>query len=429
MLNEKIKSKKAIIGVIGLGYVGFPLVRAFSEAGFRIIGIDNDRKKIELLNKSRLKASYTKGWKPKDKNRILFTADPKNLRKADVILICVPTPLDKNKTPDLSYIINAAENISRNLKKEKLIILESTTYPGTTDECVLPILERSELKAKKDFYLAFSPERVDPGNKKFNIRNTPKVVGGIDRKCTELALALYEHVAQKVIPVSSTKVAESVKLLENIFRGVNIALVNELALLCRKLKIDVFEVIKAASTKPFGFMPFYPGPGLGGHCIPIDPFYLSWKGKEFDFYAHFIELAGEVNNKMPYYVADLINEALNNRGKSLKGSKIFILGAAYKKDIDDLRESPALKVIEILKEKNAIVYYNDPYIPEIKLGSGNMRSKKLDALNLRKADCTVIVTDHSSYDYTFIVKNSKSIVDTRNATENVLGGKEKIIRI
>lgn len=432
-LIRKIKNKNVTVGIIGLGYVGLPLCIRFAQEQFRVTGFDIDSKKVDSLNKS---ISYIKHISSenikiiREKGFFKATTDYSNLRTTDCIIICVPTPLKKNKEPDLSYIRNTTAEIAKYIRKNHLISLESTTYPGTTREILLPEFEKKGLKVGKDFYLVFSPEREDPGNPKYNTRNIPKVVGGITRSCTEAGKTLYEQVINKIITVSSTEVAEFTKLLENIFRSVNIALVNELKILSDKMGIDIWEVIEASSTKPFGFMPFYPGPGLGGHCIPIDPFYLSWKAKEYDFNTRFIELAGEINTSMPEYVVLKISDGLNTHGKCLKKSKILILGVAYKKDTDDIRESPAVEIISILKDKGAKVDYNDPYIssfsgmrhyPEL-----SMKSVLLTGRKLRQYDCVAIITDHSKYDYHFIVKNSSLVVDTRNATKNI--NSKKIIK-
>lgn len=417
-LISKIKSKNAKIGVIGLGYVGLPLVIEFCKAGFNVIGFDIDESKIDLLKQGK---SYIKHIDGDKIAQILPnfqpTTDFSRLAEVDAILICVPTPLNKYREPDMSYVFNTGEIIAKYLRKDQLVVLESTTYPGTTDEDLRSILEKSGLKAGIDFYLAFSPEREDPGNKNFTTSQIPKVVGGYTQKCLEVAKTLYDQVFSKTVPVSSTKVAEAVKLLENIYRAVNIALVNELKMLFDRMGIDIWEVIEAAKTKPFGFQAFYPGPGLGGHCIPIDPFYLTWKAREYDFHTRFIELAGEINTYMPYYVVQKTIDALNERGISIKGAKILILGVAYKKDIDDLRESPALVLIDLLSEKGAIVDYNDPYVPRLpktRKYSFNKESVPLTEENLASYDCVVITTDHSVYDAEFIVKYSKLIIDTRN---------------
>jgi UDP-N-acetyl-D-glucosamine dehydrogenase len=347
------------------------------------------------------------------------TTDQSRIREVDAVCICVPTPLTKTKDPDLSYIINESEQVSKYLQPGQLIVLESTTYPGTTREVMLPILERSGLKAGRDFYIAFSPERVDPGSKNFNIKNTPKLVGGIDAKSTRLAALLYRHVADVVVPVSSPEVAEMTKIFENVFRNVNIALVNELTLLCEKIGISVWEVIDAASTKPFGYMTFYPGPGIGGHCIPLDPYYLANKAREYDFHTRFIELAANINEQMPYYVVSRIMEALNARGKSLKGARVLVLGAAYKRDVEDTRESPSLKIIELLREKGASVCYNDPYVANIKVSESNLTSVELTDKRLSEADCVVIATDHTSYDYKDIAKKAALVFDTRGVTRKL----------
>jgi UDP-N-acetyl-D-glucosamine dehydrogenase len=420
-LVQKIRDKKAAIGIIGLGYVGLPLAMAFAKKGFFVVGFDIDQRKIELLKQG---ASYLNHISKEDIERLIQserfdpTSDFARLKDVDCILICVPTPLNKNREPDLSYVLNSAKTIAQNLHEGQLIILESTTYPGTTDEDVRAILEETGLAAGKDFYLAYSPEREDPNNKNFSIETTPKIVGGYSERCLEAAKALYDSIVIKTVPVSSTRVAESTKLLENIYRAVNIALVNELKILFDKMGIDIWEVIGAANTKPFGFQAFYPGPGLGGHCIPIDPFYLTWKAREFDFNTRFIELAGMINTYMPYYVVEKTIEALNDIGLPIKNSKILILGLAYKRDINDLRESPSLKLIELFGDKGAKVDYNDPYIPEIpKLRSYDyrMRSVELTKENISSYDCIVVSTDHTIYDYKYILDNSNRVVDTRNA--------------
>lgn len=429
MLEGKIKQKKAVIAVLGLGYVGLPTALAFLKAGFEVIGVDKDKTKIQRLKAGKGYIPYLKDKKLIKNSNFKPTADPKAIKKADAVLICVPTPLDKNKSPDLSYVVSASHDVAGSLRKGQIIILESTTYPGTTEEIVLPILLKAGLKINRDFYVAYSPERIDPGNKRFDFTNTPKVVGGLGPEAGRLSKLLYEQITDRVFAVSSPKVAEMEKLLENIFRSVNIAMVNEMAILCRRLKINIWEVIEAASTKPYGFMTFYPGPGLGGHCIPLDPFYLSWKAREHDFNTRFIELAGEINSNMPYHVVDVIIEALSMDGKSLNGANVLLLGVAYKKDIDDFRESPALKVIEILKERGARVAYNDPYIPKIKIGGVVMRSVPVSASSLGKSDCAVIVTDHSSYDYPLIVGGSRRVVDTRNATKGLRGASSKVVKL
>ncbi len=431
-LIKKIKSKKAQIGIIGLGYVGLPLLIEFCKAGFLVTGFDIDKNKIKSLQKNKSYISHVdisslKQFKP----HLNVTTDFSKLSEVDCIIICVPTPLNRNRNPDLSFVINTTRTISKYLEKGHLIVLESTTYPGTTDEDIRTILEETGLKAGKDFYLAYSPEREDPNNKNFTTSTIPKVVGGFTRDCCKVSQALYDSIINKTITVSSTKVAESTKLLENIYRSVNIALVNELKMLFDRMGIDIWEVIDAANTKPFGFHAFYPGPGLGGHCIPIDPFYLTWKAREFGISTKFIELAGEINTHMPYYVVQKTIEALNERGKSVKGSKILILGLSYKKNIEDVRESPSLMIIDLLQKRGARVDYNDPHVPE----THKMRKYNLDktsvpliAKGMRSYDCTVIVTDHDDYDPDFIVKNSKIVIDTRNLIKHPAKYKKKIIQ-
>ncbi len=424
-LMNKLQDKTAVVGVIGLGYVGLPLVMAFEKAGFPVIGFDLDEEKIKHLNagKSYIKhISAERITALREHDRFRATTDFSLLRDADCIIICVPTPLNKQREPDLSYVFNTARTIAQSLRKGHLISLESTTYPGTTDEDVRAILETTGLHAGRDFFLAFSPEREDPNNKDFSTSTIPKVVGGYTDACMTHANALYSAIVEKTVPVSSTRVAEATKLLENIYRAVNIALVNELKVLFDKMGINICEVIDAAKTKPFGFQAFYPGPGLGGHCIPIDPFYLTWKAREYDFHTRFIELAGEINTAMPYYVIEKVVHALNQRGKSIKSAKVLVLGLAYKKDIDDTRESPSLKLMELLIQSGADVDYNDPYVPQMK----KMRkydfkksSVPLTQETLSQYDCVVISTDHSSYDYRFIADYSSLIVDTRNAMKGV----------
>ena len=417
-LIEKIKQKKIRSAVIGLGYVGLPLAVELAEAGIKVIGIDLDKAKVAALNNKRSYIADVPAERLKKlvaKGMLSATSDYSVLKDVDTINICVPTPLRKTKEPDISYIVRAAEQIARTIHHGQLIILESTTYPGTTDEVLLPMFEAKGLKVGKDFYLAFSPERVDPGNPKYNTRNIPKIVGGITPDCTQAAVVFYELALDTVYPVSSPRVAETVKLLENTFRAVNIGLANELALMCDKMNINVWEVIDAAKTKPFGFMAFYPGPGLGGHCIPIDPFYLSWKARLFGFEAKFIELAGQINGAMPEFVVTKIGDALNTKGKSLKGSKVLLLGVAYKKDVGDYRESPAFEVIHFLHQKGASVVYNDPYVPFFEEDGLKLKSVKLTPALLKKSDCVVVITDHSVYDYEGLVQHASLILDTRNA--------------
>lgn len=430
-LLQSIEQRTALIGIIGLGYVGLPIATHFAKAGFKVLGFDVDETKVNQLQDGH---SYIKGVSDQvvkdmvDKKQFRATLDKEQLRQADCLLICVPTPLTEKMEPDLSFLIDTTEAISKNIRNGQLIVLESTSYPGTTEELILPKLQVQGLKVGEEFFLAFSPEREDPGNKDFDASNTPKVVGGVTPACSEVATSLYGKIT-KVVPVSSSRVAEMTKLLENTFRGVNIALVNELKILCHKMGIDIFEVIKAAATKPFGFTPFYPGPGLGGHCIPIDPFYLSWKAREFGFSTKFIHLAGETNVSMPDYVVERTIEALNEHKKSLNGSNVLILGVGYKKDIDDDRESPSYQIMEKLKKKGAVIHYNDPWVPKLrktrKFDFG-LSSTSLDSENLKKMEAVVIVTDHTDYDFQEIVRHSSLIIDTRNATEGIIDGREKI---
>ncbi|MDA8432097.1 MAG: nucleotide sugar dehydrogenase [Nitrospiraceae bacterium] len=421
-LSDAIGNKKATVGVIGLGYVGIPLAIVFNKAGFSVRGFDVDPRKIPLLRRGRSYLRHIPSGEIRAMNetgRFVATDDFSLIRNTDCICLCVPTPLDSHHQPDLSYVINTAKTVGRYLRPGHLIVLESTTYPGTTQEEVRPILESNGLRAGRDFFLAYSPEREDPNNPRFSTRTIPKVVGGCTKSCLQAAGALYRAVVETVVPVSSMDVAEAAKLLENIYRSVNIALVNELKVCFDRMGIDVWEVIGAAKTKPFGFQAFYPGPGLGGHCIPIDPFYLTWKAREFDFHTRFIELAGEINTAMPYYVVSRLGEALNSGGKGVKGSRILVLGLAYKKDVDDVRESPSLKLIELLRGKGAKVDYHDPYVPKTRKSREydlRMTSVPLTAANLGKYDCVLISTDHSVFDYDFIVRHSRLVVDTRNAT-------------
>ncbi len=418
-LREKLSNKTAVIGIVGLGYVGLPLAVSYAKAGFKVIGFDVLREKVDSVNRSE---SYIMDVDNNVLNSVVAngqleaTIDQKRFTEVDAICICVPTPLTKTKDPDLSYIIRESETLSQYVRKGQLIILESTTYPGTTREVVLPILEKSGLKEGTDFYLAFSPERVDPGSKKYSIKNTPKVVGGIDPESTELATIMYRHVSDRIIPVSSPEVAEMTKIFENTFRIVNIALVNELTTLCEKMGISVWEVIDTASTKPFGYMPFFPGPGTGGHCIPLDPYYLANKAREFDFHTRFIELAAETNEKMPNYVISRLMESLNSKSICLKGAKIIVLGVTYKRDVADIRESPSLKIIRLLREKGADVCYNDPFIRRIQLDDDTFESQTLDENLIGSADCLLIATDHSIYDYEKITKQAKFVFDTRGVT-------------
>lgn len=422
-LLKRIQERSAKVGVIGLGYVGLPLAVEFAKAGFSVIGFDVTQSKVDLANRGE---SYIKDVKTADLQAAVkggylrATTDFAELSACETVSICVPTPLRKTKDPDVSYIIAATEQVKKHLHRGMLVVLESTTYPGTTDELMAPELTASGLKIGTDIFLAFSPERVDPGNPRFHTRNTPKVVGGSTPACLEVAKALYETTIERVVPVSSTRAAEMVKILENTFRAINIGLVNELAIICDKLKIDVWEVIEAASTKPFGFMPFYPGPGLGGHCIPIDPHYLAWKLKAVNYNARFIELASEINTQMPNYVVQKVTDALNSKEKSVKGSRILVLGAAYKRDIDDVRESPALDVIKLLLDKGAQVDYNDPYVADLHEEGLNLKTVPYEG-RLSNYDCVVITTDHSTYDFARIALEAPLIVDTRNATRGHAG--------
>ncbi len=429
-LKEKIIDKKATIAVIGMGYVGLPLAVEFADAGFNVIGIDLIEEKINSINDgiSYIKDVPDAALKSVVKSkRLRATCDYSVLKKVNAISICVPTPLRKTKDPDISYILAATDMIVKYIKKGQLVVLESTTYPGTTTEVIQPRLEESGLVVGKDIFLAFSPERVDPGNKVYTTTNTPKVIGGVTKECAKMAKALYSHIIDSVIEVSSTQAAEMVKLLENTFRSVNIGLVNEIAIICNKLGLDVWEIIDAAATKPFGFMPFYPGPGLGGHCIPIDPHYLSWKLKTLNYNAKFIELAGEINSSMPNFVVTKVSDALNRVKKSINGSKILILGVSYKRDIEDVRESPALDIINILMEKGAKISYHDPFVPVVKKNAISLKSVSLTEKRLKDADCVVIVTDHTEFDIKKIVVESKIIIDTRNATSHI--SSKKIVKL
>src|SRR5437588_723762 len=417
-LSDRIGSRNARVGVIGLGYVGLPLAVEFARAGFDVTGFDVDESKTSQINGGK---SYIPDVSDADvatevnAGRLRATIDMKSLGAMDAIDICVPTPLRKTKDPDLSYIVLAVEAVAATLKRGQLVILESTTYPGTTDEVVQPMLEAKGLEADVDFFLAFSPERVDPGNQQFTTRNIPKIVGGVGRASTEAACALYGTIVERVVPVSSTRVAEMVKLLENTFRAVNIGLVNEIALMCHKMDIGVWEVIDAARTKPFGFMPFYPGPGLGGHCIPIDPFYLSWKARQNGFECRFIELAGQINSAMPDYVVERVSEALNTQRKPINGSKVHLIGVAYKRDVNDMRESPALDILELLIKRGALVSYTDPFVPELRLDGRTLTSVPVADVLRQPPDCTIICTDHSVFDYAAIVGSGALVVDSRNA--------------
>lgn len=432
VLLKKIENKTAKLGVVGLGYVGLPLAVEKAKAGFNVIGFDVQEEKVKLVNEGK---NYIGDIIDSDLNTLVSegklkaTTDFSFVSEVDAIAIAVPTPLDKFKQPDVSYVRKSTEDISKYLHKGMLVVLESTTYPGTTEEIVKPILEQSGLKCGVDFFLAFSPERVDPGNKQFKTKNTPKVVGGCTEECTEIAATLYKSVLEgDVFTVSSPAVAEMEKILENTFRHINIGLVNEMAILCKKMGIDIWEVIEAAKTKPYGFMPFYPGPGLGGHCIPLDPFYLTYKAREYDYHTRLIETAGEINDCMPEFVVDNAMKLLNGHKKSLNGAKVALLGVAYKKDIDDMRESPALKVIENLEKAGADVIVNDPYVPTFK-HNGKVYTSVDYKEAINEADIVIITTDHSDYDYEFVVENAELLYDTRNATKNVVKNREKINKL
>lgn len=428
-LELKLKERTAKVGIIGLGYVGLPLAVEFAKAGFEVTGIDVQQTKVDQINRG---VSYVQDV-PSDvvarlaqEKKLRATTDFSVIAALDTVNIAVPTPLRKTKDPDMSYVVAACQEVAKYAHPGMLVILESTTYPGTTAELVLPMLEKAGMRAGEEFFLCFSPERVDPGNPKYQTANIPKVVGGITPQCTQLGAAFYGQALETVVPVSSTQVAEMVKLLENTFRMINIGLVNELAIMCDRMGINVWEVIDAAATKPFGFMPFYPGPGLGGHCIPIDPFYLSWKTKQAGIEARFIELAGHVNGQMPHFVVDKVANALNDHSKAVKGSRIHIFGVAYKRNIDDVRESPALDIIHLLSRRGGLVSYSDPFVPHLKLDGIDLRSE--DPIeSARQADCSVIVTDHSAFDYAGILEASQLIVDTRNAFKNFRS--EKIVRL
>ncbi|SKA96492.1 UDP-N-acetyl-D-glucosamine dehydrogenase [Caloramator quimbayensis] len=431
-LIEKINNKTAVIGVVGLGYVGLPLAVEKAKAGYKVIGFDVQSKKVEMVNAGH---NYIGDVvddelsKLVNEGKLTATTDFSFVKDVDTVSICVPTPLDNYKQPDISYVVNSTKSVAQYLHKDMLVVLESTTYPGTTEEVCKPILEESGLKCGEDFFLAFSPERVDPGNKQFKTKNTPKVVGGVTPDCTEIAAALYRNVLEgEIMTVSSPKVAEMEKILENTFRNINIALVNEMAILCKRMGIDVWEVIEAAKTKPYGFMAFYPGPGLGGHCIPLDPFYLTWKAREYDYHTKLIEIAGEINDYMPQFVVENAMQLLNTQKKALNGSKVLLLGVAYKKDIDDYRESPVLKIIEQLEKQGAVVLVNDPYVKTFKY-----KGRQINTVNLEDeiddADIVIVTTDHSCYDYEDIVKRAKLFYDTRNASKDVVNNRNKINKL
>jgi UDP-N-acetyl-D-glucosamine dehydrogenase len=431
--SKKNQTKAPLVGIIGMGYVGLPLALAFVEGGAKVLGFDINTKQVDKINKgiSPIKhipsGNLRKALKTK---RFRATSRMSELNKPDALLICVPTPLTENREPDMQFVVKTCQTISKYLRKGQLVVLESTTYPGTSTELMLPILQQSGLKAGRDFYLAYSPEREDPGNKEFDTARIPKVVGGYNKQSLKKALEMYKWAIEELVPVDSCEIAEACKILENTYRCVNIAMVNELKQLFDRMGIDIWQVIRAASTKPFGFKPFYPGPGLGGHCIPIDPFYLTWRARQYGMPTRFIELAGEINTDMPHYVIKKTMEALNEHKKSLKGSKVLVLGLAYKKDIDDVRESPSLELIELLRTKGTKVDYNDPYIPRTHKQRNydlQMKSKRLSARMLKSYDVVLISTDHSDYDYEWIVKNAQLVVDTRNATVKVKQGRGRIV--
>jgi UDP-N-acetyl-D-glucosamine dehydrogenase len=430
-LCEKITTHTAVVGVIGMGYVGLPLAVEKAKVGYRVVGYDRNAIRVAQVNQG---SNYIRDVADDDLSRavaldkLTATMDFSTLGSCDVLIICVPTPLTLNKDPDISYIQNVGAEIARRLRPGQLVCLESTTYPGTTEEILLPLFSATGLIVGKDYFVAYSPERVDPGNKRYTTKNTNKVVGGVTATCLRIATAFYQQTIVDVLPVRSPRVAEMTKVFENTFRAVNIALVNEMALLCDRMGIDIWEVIDAAATKPFGIMRFNPGPGVGGHCIPLDPFYLAWKARQYDFHTRFIELAGEINNHMPYFVRDKLIRALNHRGRPLKGSKILVLGMSYKKDIQDWRESPALKIIDLLAQHEALIDYHDPFVPSFQDEQGRVRhSVPLTPRALAEADCVLITTDHSQTDWEHVVRHAQIVVDTRNATKNVTCRRDNII--
>lgn len=431
-LERRLEERTASIGVVGLGYVGLPLALEFAKAGFGVTGVDLDPVRVARISRGE---SYIGDVEEDDLRRVvsagrlLVTVDWAVVSDLDVLILCVPTPFNVNREPDLSAVTLATEEIGARLRPGQLVVLESTTYPGTTEELLLPILSRTGLRVGVDFHLAYSPERVDPGNRVYHIQNTPKIVGGVTARCGTLAVRLYENIGVKVLPVSSSRAAEMAKLLENIFRNVNIALVNEMTMLCDRMGIDIWEVVEAAATKPFGFMSFLPGPGVGGHCIPVDPVYLSWKAKEFDFYTNFIDLAAEVNANMPYFVSQKIVRALGEQRVPLRGARVLVLGVAFKRDVSDVRNSSAIRLIELLVRDGAVIAFHDPRVAELAANGAKYESIPLTPATLAEADCVVIHTDHSAFDYEFIVRHARTVVDTRNATKGVRIGREKITKL
>ncbi len=429
---ERIEHREARLCVVGLGYVGLPLAIAFAQEGLNVVGLDVDPDKVARIasGQSYIADVPTESLAPLvTQGRFTATTDPGALADADAVIICVPTPLSKTRDPDMSYIIAAADQVARHFHPGQIIILESTTYPGTTEEILLPRIAGDCYHVGEDFFLAFSPERIDPGSKHFNVRNTPKVLGGMTPHCLEVATALYGLIIEKLVPVSNPRTAEMVKLLENTFRAVNIGLINEVALMCNHLEVDVWEVIEAASTKPYGFMPFYPGPGLGGHCIPLDPYYLAWKLRTLNYTARFIELAGEINNNMPHYVVDMVIDALNERGRAINGSRLLILGVTYKPNVADVRESPAIDILRLLHHRRADLYYHDPYIPHLDLGTFSLASSEINDLLLEAMDGVLIITPHAGYDWENIVRSASLVIDTRNATRALYRMYPQIIRL
>jgi UDP-N-acetyl-D-glucosamine dehydrogenase len=429
-LLDKIRSRSAVVGVVGLGYVGLPLAVLQAKTGYRVYGIDEVAEKVERVNRSENYISDVDGQELRQvvsDQRLSATSDFSVLSKCDIVLICVPTPLTRNKEPDISAILKVTNELAKYAHPDMLVVLESTTYPGTTDEVMMPILTKKGLKVGDTLFMAFSPERVDPGNRSFNTQNTFKLVGGITPSCLTVAQTFYEQSIVKIFPLSSSRVAEMAKVFENVFRSVNIALVNELAILCDRMGLNVYEVIDAAATKNFGFMAFYPGPGVGGHCIPLDPYYLAWKSKEYDLHTRFIELAGEINEGMPYYVVAKLQRVLNKRGKCLNGAKILVLGVTYKADVEDPRETPALKVMELLQHEGADLSYADPFVPGVTLDGRSYKAVQLTKERVQQSDCALLLTAHSAFDYEMVASHAPVIFDTRNGTKHVKGNREKIV--